>query len=168
MRTALLAFLLAAGIGCESTHKQVSGDLSTQAAGITAVLDDFHQAAAAADEDRYFAHFAPEGVFLGTDASERWTVDEFRAYAHPHFSQGNGWTYKPGERHIEVSDGGRIAWFDEKLTNEKYGELRGTGVLRNIDGQWKIAQYNLTFTIPNDATGEIVARIAEHLSGSSE
>jgi len=167
MRTALLAFLLA-GIGCESTHRQGSGDPFAQDAGIIAVLDDFHQAAADADEERYFAHFAPEGVFLGTDASERWTVEEFRAYAHPHFSKGNGWTYKPGERHIEVSDGARIAWFDEKLTNEKYGELRGTGVLRNIDGQWKIAQYNLTFTIPNDATREIVDRIAEHLSGSSE
>ena len=42
---------------------------------IAMVLDDWHAAAAAADEDRYFAHFAPDAIFLGTDASERWTRD---------------------------------------------------------------------------------------------
>ena len=151
MRGLLLGVLVVAGC------KQTAADLEpvhladdAPGAAVAAVLDDFHQAAAAADEERYFAHFAPEGVFLGTDASERWTVEEFRAYAHPHFSKGDGWTYKPGERHIELSSDDTIAWFDEKLTHEKYGELRGTGVLRNLGGVWRIAQYNLTFVIPND------------------
>lgn len=44
---------------------------------INAVLDDFHDAAAKADGDRYFKHFAPRAIFLGTDATERWSVDEF-------------------------------------------------------------------------------------------
>ena len=65
-----------------------------KAADVDSVLDDFHHAAAAADEERYFAHFAPEGVFLGTDASERWTVEQFRRYAQPHFDKGDGWHYK--------------------------------------------------------------------------
>src|SRR5688572_25567219 len=61
---------------------------------VAETLDDFHDAAGRADEQRYFAHFAPEGVFLGTDGSERWDVAAFRAYAHPHFAAGRGWTYR--------------------------------------------------------------------------
>ena len=126
---------------------------------IAHVLDDFHAAAAAADEQRYFAHFAPEGVFLGTDATERWTVAEFREYAHPHFSAGRGWTYVPHDRHVMLSGDGTLAWIDEQLTNEKYGELRGTGVLRKIGGTWKLAHYSLTFTIPNEKSLEVVATL---------
>ena len=43
-------------------------------AAVRAVLDDWHAAAAASDEARYFDHFADDGVFLGTDATERWGV----------------------------------------------------------------------------------------------
>jgi len=42
----------------------------TPAKAIDAVLDDWHRAAAA-DEARYFGHFAANGVFMGTDAKER-------------------------------------------------------------------------------------------------
>ncbi|MDG1707972.1 MAG: hypothetical protein P8H03_04380, partial [Emcibacteraceae bacterium] len=34
---------------------------------IIAVLDDFHDAAAKADKDRYLGHFTEDGAFLGTD-----------------------------------------------------------------------------------------------------
>jgi ketosteroid isomerase-like protein len=128
---------------------------------IADVLDDFHAAAAAADEERYFAHFAPDGVFLGTDATERWTVAEFREYAHPHFSEGRGWTYVPHDRYIALSESGTVAWIDEELTNEKYGELRGTGVLRKIDNEWKLAHYSLTFTIPNEKSADVVAALQD-------
>ena len=128
---------------------------------IALVLDDWHAAAAAADEQRYFAHFTPRGVFLGTDATERWTVAEFREYAHPHFAAGRGWAYLPRDRHVMLSENGLLAWIDEKLTNEKYGELRGTGVLRKIDGEWKVAHYSLTFTIPNERALEVVGVLQE-------
>ena len=123
-----------------------------------AVLDDLHLAASEADEERYFGHFAPEGVFLGTDATERWSVEEFRAYARPHFSAGKGWTYRATERHVRVSPDGKTAWFDERLHNEKYGEVRGSGVLV-WDGRWRIAQYNLSFPIPNELAGKVIELI---------
>lgn len=123
------------------------------------VLDDFHAAAAEADEARYFAHFAPEAVFLGTDATERWTVAEFRAYAHPYFSAGRGWTYVARERHVTLAPGGSVAWFDERLDNEKYGEVRGSGALRRVGGAWKLTQYNLAFPIPNDLAPRVVEMI---------
>ena len=86
---------------------------SPRAATVAQVLDDFHDAAAQADEDRYFAHFAPEGVFLGTDSSERWDVAAFRAYAHPHFANGKGWTYRATARHVQLAPDGDVAWFDK-------------------------------------------------------
>src|SRR5438552_14617846 len=70
-------------------------------------LDDFHDAAAKADEPRYFAHFAKDGVFLGTDATERWDVTAFRAYAHPHFAKGKAWTMRASRRAIAFAADGR-------------------------------------------------------------
>lgn len=126
---------------------------------VAATLDDFHDAASDADAERYFAHFARDAVFLGTDAGERWSVEEFRAYAEPFFSRGQGWTYWPTERHIRVRRNGRVAWFDERLRHAKYGEVRGSGVLVREGGRWHIAQYNLAFPVPNELVEELVARI---------
>ena len=120
-------------------------------------LDDFHRAAAAADEVRYFSHLAPDGVFLGTDPGERWTTPEFRAYAHPHFAAGKGWTYVPRARHVTVA--GDVAWFDEIVDNAKYGACRGTGVLERSGGEWKIALYSLTFLVPNDLAEKVTAEV---------
>jgi ketosteroid isomerase-like protein len=125
---------------------------------IEVVLDDLHLAASEADEERYFGHFTGDAVFLGTDATERWSVEQFRAYAHPHFAAGKGWTYKATERHIRVSADGKTAWFDERLQNEKYGEVRGSGVLIR-DGRWRVAHYNLSFPIPNDLAAQVIGLI---------
>lgn len=126
---------------------------------VRAVLDDFHAAASEADGARYFAHFAPGAIFLGTDAEERWTVPQFRVYAEPYFDRGQGWTYAATERWITLSAQRDTAWFDERLHNEKYGETRGSGVLVAIDGRWRIAQYNLTIPVPNELAGDLVERI---------
>lgn len=139
-------------------------------AAVDAVLDDFHAAAAEADEDRYFGHFAADAVFLGTDATERWTVAQFRAYAHPHFASGKGWTYAPEERHVAFSPGGDVAWADERLVNASYGACRGTAVLVRAGGTWKVAHYSLTFLVPNDRAASVVAAIEgdEAAGGSSQ
>ena len=132
------------------------------------MLDDWHRAAAAADEARYFRHFAPNAVFLGTDATERWTVEEFRRYAHPYFAKGKAWSFKPVERHIAFSPDDSVAWFDEKLDTPSLGPSRGSGVLVREKGAWKIAQYNLTVPIPNDLMKEVKDRIEEYEKGRSE
>lgn len=128
-------------------------------AAINAVLDGFHHAAAAARFDAYFDAFAPDGVFIGTDATERWTVAEFKAYARPHFDAGHGWTYTPTERHVNVAADGAHASFDERLTNTSLGLCRGTGVLRRVGDAWKIEQYVLTIPIPNALADQVVAQI---------
>jgi hypothetical protein len=121
---------------------------------ITKVLDDWHDAASKADEGRYFGHFAPDAVFLGTDAKERWTLPEFRSYAHPYFAKGKAWSFHAVRREITVGSP-EIAWFDESLETMNLGPARGSGVLRRTDGEWKIAQYNLSITIPNERFSEV-------------
>ena len=83
--------------------------LGTPEPQVSAVLDDWHSAAAAADEARYFGHFARDAVFLGTDATERWTVEEFRRYAHPHFAKGKAWSFRSVSRHVSFSADGSLA-----------------------------------------------------------
>lgn len=128
---------------------------------VDAALDDFHDAAARGDAERYFAAFAPEGVFLGTDRSERWTVEAFKAFALPYFKTGSAWIFVPQSRHVAVAPGGEFAWFDEELGSQSYGFCRGSGALRRIDGKWRFTQYHLTIPIPNDLAKDTVARIRE-------
>ena len=132
---------------------------------VEAVLDGWHAAAAAADETRYFDRFAPEGVFLGTDATERWTVEEFRRYAHPHFAKGKAWSFRAVSRHVTFSENGAVAWFDEALDTPNLGPARGSGVLVKIAGEWKIAQYNLSIPIPNELAKDFKRRIEDYLGG---
>lgn len=131
-------------------------------AAVAAVLDDFHQAASEADGARYFGHFAENAVFLGTDITERWTLEQFKAYALPYFDKGQGWTYTPQSRHLYFS--GATAWFDEILHNEGFGACRGSGVLVKVDGQWKVAQYHLTVPIPN----ALLRRVVEMIEAQEE
>ena len=159
---ALSALMVAAVLSyCAPSPGSVPPDRSDAAAAVSAVLDSLHHNASVANEEAYFDLFAPEGVFLGTDATERWTVPEFRAYAHPVFQQGRGWTYalRPGTRHIAFDPTGTVAWFDELLDNASYGETRGTGVVRQVKGSWKIAQYHLTIPVPNDLADALVRMI---------
>jgi ketosteroid isomerase-like protein len=156
--SAVLVLALLAAAACASAGP--SRDAASDRRAVGAVLDAFHDAAARADETAYFDLLAPNAVFLGTDASERWDKAAFRAFAHPYFSQGKGWTFRPRDRHLEGSRAGGLMWFDEKLASASYGECRGSGVVeRQGDGRWKITQYNLTIPIPNDLAKEFVARI---------
>ncbi len=128
-------------------------------AAVAAVLDDFHDAASKADGERYFGHFAENAIFLGTDITERWDLEAFKAYALPYFDQGRGWTYVPQARHIYVSPDGNTAWFDEIVRNERFGDTRGSGVLVKTGDGWKVAQYHLTLPIPNELIYKVVEMI---------
>jgi hypothetical protein len=138
------AWLLLA-LGC--AHAPATAPQEDEAA-VSRALDDLNDAAARADEERYFSHFAPGGVFLGTDATERWDVIAFRAYAHPYFARGKAWNFKVTRRAVTVR--GDLAWFDEDLATPNLGPARGSGVLVRTQEGWKVAQYVLSITVPND------------------
>jgi hypothetical protein len=152
MRRAALLFALSHLQACSAStvNHSASFDRTSTEHEIAAMLDDWHDAAAHADEARYFSHFAPDGVFLGTDATERWDASSFRVYAHPHFARGRAWAFHAVERHVAVRDAS-VAWFDERLETERLGRARGSGVVvRDANGAWRIEQYNLALTIPNE------------------
>lgn len=146
-----------------------------EAAQVAAVLDQLDRASTAADGPAYFALFTPNARFVGTDATEHWTLPEFRAFAEPYFSQGKGWSYPATERTITIApiECRCVAWFEEKLTNTSYGETRGSGVLRLTDAGWKIEQYVLSFAVPNEAAQPVVEviqayRAADDAAASDE
>ena len=135
--------------------------LETPEEEAAAVIDALHAAASSADGAGYFALFAPDARFIGTDATERWTLAEFRAYAEPYFARGQGWTYTPVERTVTLApiQCMCIAWFDEVLDSQSYGVTRGSGVLRKTRAGWKIEQYVLSFAVPNDRARAVVEAI---------
>ena len=124
-----------------------------QRASTDELLDGLHQDAHEGNFDSYFDRYSSDAIFLGTDKTERWTIDEFKAYARPAFNDGHGWTYSVVERNWEGDSD--IRWFDEILFNEKLGHCRGTGVVQLINNEWKIAHYALTMLIPNQIAAEV-------------
>ncbi len=120
-------------------------------ADIDKVLDGWHAAAASADFQKYFGYFENDSsIFMGTDATERWTVAEFKPWSKPYFDRGRAWSFTPVDRYVYFSDNGKTAWFDETLDTPNLGPSRGTGVLVATENGWKIAHYNLTIPIPNE------------------
>lgn len=146
--------------------RQSTMDAKTAAAhtSINQTLDALHDAASKAEFDRYFDQYAPGAIFIGTDAKERWTLEEFKTYAKPHFDKGKGkggWTYRPRDRHVSLAPDGRTAWFDEMLDHDKYGTCRGTGVLIKIGPDWRVTQYHLTVPVPNELMERVVKMIGK-------
>jgi hypothetical protein len=126
---------------------------------IDRLLDGLHQDAHEGNFKSYFDRYTSDAIFLGTDKTERWTIEEFKAYAKPAFADGNGWTYSVVERNWEGA--GDTHWFDEILFNEKLGHCRGTGVVQLIEGEWKILHYALTMLVPNEIAADIGAQTQE-------
>lgn len=133
-----------------------------QETAIDMALNDWHDAAATADLDRYFAYLADDAIFMGTDATEHWDRESFLAFATPYFEDGKAWTFHPRDRVVTIAKGKKTAWFDELLDSDSYGELRGSGVLIRDGDDWKIAQYNLSIPLPNDIAKGVVEQIREY------
>ena len=134
-------------------------DILTSRQQIVIALDRLHEAASRSDFEAYFSLYTDDAIFMGTDATERWTMEEFKGYARPRFNAGKGWSYSATRRDVFIATDGQTAWFDEVLENENLGLCRGTGVLLNVDGRWKIAQYNLSVPIPNALVRSVVETI---------
>jgi ketosteroid isomerase-like protein len=118
-------------------------------------IDDWHLAATRADADKFFGSIAEDGIYIGTADFERWTKPEFQKFAEPYFKKGKAWDFKPYDRDLHVSSDGQYAWFSELLTTWM-GVCRGSGILiKNGDG-WKIAQYHLSVTVPNEIIGDFI------------
>lgn len=171
LRIPAIALSLLLITGCASTPERsdrAEMELGIAQSTIALTLDLWHSAADTGNFDRYFDSMTDDSIFLGTDDTERWTKPQFMDYAREPFADGHGWTYTPGERYITVAHDGQTAWSDELLTHDRYGLLRGTSVLVKINNEWKIAQYNLTFLVPNAIAKEVVELISTHPDSSPD
>ena len=140
-------------IGCKS--KQVANQINHESE-INLVIDNWHQAAAEANSNSYFNAMTEDAIFIGTDATENWNKPAFIQFAKPYFDKGKAWSFTKLERNIYFSSDKKTAWFDE-LLNTQMKICRGSGVLVvDKNGNWKIKQYVLSMTIPNDHTDEVV------------
>jgi len=122
---------------------------------INVLLNNWHKAAAEAKFEAYFSVLSKDAVYIGTDATENWNVTQFKAFAKPYFDKGKAWNFTALERHIFFSKDNNTAWFDE-LLDTQMKICRGSGVLIKENGQWKIAHYVLSMTIPNDNIDEVI------------
>ncbi len=122
---------------------------------INSMLDSFNIAAAEADFAKYFSYYAEDGVFIGTDATEYWDKESFMVWAKPIFDRGRAWNFTSIDRNIYLDSSGEFAWFDELLSTQMK-ICRGSGVLIREGNDWKVKQYVLSMTIPNDLVDTIV------------
>ena len=126
-----------------------------EAAAINALLDAWHQAAATADADAFFGSMTADGIYLGTDASERWQRDELRSWAKAAFERDTAWAFAPHDRQLYFSQNGQTAWFEEIL-DTWMGPCRGSGILSKTGKGWKIRHYNLAVLVPNEKIQEFI------------
>ena len=117
---------------------------------IEKVLDEWHLAASNADYDAYFSRMTDRSIFIGTDATENWSVEAFKAFSKPYFDKGKAWSFEAVERNVFFNEANNLAWFDE-LLDTWMGICRGSGVLqKDMAGNWKIAHYVLSIAVPHE------------------
>jgi len=133
----------------------------------TLLLDNWHKAATEANLEAYFGALSEDAIFLGTDPSERWTKKQFYDFSEPFFKKGKAWDFKASQRNLVFSEDSRYAWFDE-LLDTWMGTCRGSGVLKKVGKNWKIVQYNLTITVPNDLTKDYLKILKEFTEKSKK
>ncbi|PID67688.1 MAG: hypothetical protein CR968_05375 [Flavobacteriia bacterium] len=150
-RLAVIFLLMSIVSACQQATKSVKNDDTV----VTNLLNQWHRDVAEFNHNAYFNAMADDAVFIGTDASEVWSKQEFMTFCHPLFERQKTWNFKPIERHIHFDENGSLAWFDETL-DTWMGICRGSGVVVKKGNRWLIKQYVLSMTIPNDVSNKVV------------
>lgn len=130
---------------------------------IDSILTSWHEAAANADLKTYFECMDSVSVYIGTDASENWSKDEFHDFCKPYFERKTTWNFTAIERNIFIGKNAETAWFDEVLDTHM-GLCRGSGVLEMNKKEWKIKHYVLSAAIPNEHMRSVVS--LKHMNDS--
>lgn len=157
MKRLLPLFIAVVSYSCNSNEPSgaATTDPAKEKTAIAAMLDSVNTAAANADYDGYFRFYTSDAVFIGTDATEHWNKEQFMVWAKPYFDKKTTWNFKSLERHIYFGTHENIAWFDETL-NTQMKICRGSGVVVKENGAWKLQQYVLSMTFPNDKIDDVL------------
>ena len=128
---------------------------------INTFMDQWHQATSTANAKVFFDSMDENAVYIGTADHERWTKTEFVAFAKPYFDKGKAWDFKPYGRNVHVTSDGQYAWFSELLTTWM-GVCRGSGILHKTPTSWKIDQYHLSVTVPNEIIKDFITLVENY------
>lgn len=132
--------------GCLDESRE---DLAKKA--IHQLMDAWHKAAAEADADAFYGKMTEDGIYIGTDISERWLRDELRSWAKSAFDKAPAWDFKAKDRVIYLDpNDADLAWLEETLETWM-GPCRGSAVLKRTTDGWRIKHYHLAVAVPNDA-----------------
>lgn len=126
---------------------------------VNAFVDRWHDDAANTRPE-YFDKIAPQGVYIGTDKTEVWTRDQFKAWAKPYWDKKKAWAFTAQKRNVYFSPDKKYVWFDEQL-NTQMGTCQASGVLRNTGKGFLIEHYQLSLAVPNELLDSITAMIAK-------
>lgn len=149
-------FLFSCTENTSGSQQAATGDTANSRKEITAMLDSFNVAAANAEFDRYFNYYAADATFNGTDATENWDKKAFMAWAKPFFDKKTTWNFTALQRNIYFGKQADIAWFEE-LLNTQMKICRGSGVVVKQNNEWKVQQYVLSTTVPNNVLDSVIS-----------
>jgi hypothetical protein len=149
----LFFFFLLIGISIHIFSQSIT-NTENEKTKIAGVLDKWHQDAANANYTGYFKAMTNDAIFIGTDPTENWNRQAFETFCKPYFDKKKTWHFTKVQRNIYINELNTIAWFDE-LLDTQMKLCRGSGVLKKIKGEWKIAHYALSITIPNENTKSV-------------
>lgn len=151
---AAVLFLGLAGL----VHAETDAALTRQ---VNAFIDEWHDDAANARQ-AYFDKMAKDGVYIGTDRTELWVRDDFKAWAKKYFERKSAWSFKATRRNVYASPDKSVIWFDELLDTPNMGPCMASGVLRKTAKGFEIVHYQLSMAVPNEAAGQVTRLIGEH------
>ena len=153
----LISLILSCSPTAQDSKNEIPFNPEIDRKKIHEFLNDWHQAAAVADENVFFASIKDGGIYLGTDRSERWTKKEFMDWGIQYFTERDtAWSFTPFNRNIYFSNNGDVAWFEEELETWM-GYCRGSGIIERNQSKWEIAHYNLAVTVDNELIQEFIA-----------
>jgi hypothetical protein len=121
------------------------------------VLDKVHEAFNQKDTSAMYQHFTRSTEFFGTDSSENWDLEGFKAYMANYIASPNpGPNYKVKWRKLAPSSDSKVLWGVEELDYPSLKmPVRSTVVLENIQGKWKVQMQQWHFLIKNEKVNEV-------------
>jgi hypothetical protein len=126
---------------------------------VNAFVDEWHDDAAHA-RLAYFDKMAKDGVYIGTDKTELWHRDEFKAWAKRFFERKSAWSFHATRRNVYASADKSMIWFDE-LLDTQMGVCMASGVIRKTANGFEIVHYQLSVAVPNEVNSQVVKMVKE-------
>ena len=120
---------------------------TTSESDMNVFMDQWHLAAHEADANAFFGQMSADGIYIGTDASERWLRDELRLWSKKAFEREHAWSFTALERNWQQQEN---FWICDELLETGMGICRATAVIVKEEGIWKIQHYQLSLAVPNE------------------